>query len=601
MSKTTRVFADSHRLVLRWLRDGVIDGLRVDHIDGLRDPRAYLRRLDEAGSGVWALVEKILEGAEELPADWPVAGTTGYDWLNMAGGLLVQPDGAGALESAFRSFTGFEQSWEDLVHDCKLGVLGASLATDLSRAVERMAKVCEGHRRHSDHTRRELRECLGEVIACFTVYRTYVVPGATPSRQDVGTVAKAVLNAGLRRPEIDGELLAFVRHVLLLEVDGPAERDMAMRFQQLTGPVMAKAIEDTAFYRYVAVLCLNEVGGDPGQPGTQLGDFHAWCRQAQSRRPFGLLATSTHDTKRSEDVRARLAVLSEMPDQWATTVSRWQMLNRRHRVAEFPDPATEWMFYQTLVGAWPITSERALQFLEKAMREAKAHTSWDNPNPIYEGAVTHFASSVLRSRRFVAELADMAERVRGPGLSNSLALKLLTLTAPGVPDLYQGTELWDFSLVDPDNRRPVDYRQREELLKEAISADLGQVWAEGDERGLTKLALVHRAMELRRRRPACFGEGRKAAYVALPGKGPAAAHAVAFRRGADVVTVVTRWPLSLQGQGGWRGTSLLLPRGRWVDVLSGGEFEGEVAMKDLLSALPVALLEKLSGPTGRKG
>jgi (1->4)-alpha-D-glucan 1-alpha-D-glucosylmutase len=595
------VFADSHRLVLRWLRDGVIDGLRVDHIDGLRDPRAYLRRLDEAGSGVWALVEKILEGDEQLPADWPVAGTTGYDWLNVAGGLLVKKDGAGALDAAFRSFSGFEQSWEDLVHDCKLQVLGTSLATDLTRAVERMAKVCDGHRRHSDHTRRELRECLSEVIACFTVYRTYVVAGEKPSKQDVNTVARAVLNAGLRRPELDGELLGFVRQVLLLEVDGPAEREMALRFQQLTGPVMAKAIEDTAFYRYGPLLSLNEVGGDPGDPGTEIDDFHGWCARAASRHPFGLLATSTHDTKRSEDVRARLAVLSEMPDDWAGTVARWQKLNHRHRVAEFPDPETEWMFYQTLVGAWPITPERALQFLEKAMREAKLHTSWDAPNPIYEGAVNHFASTVLRSRRFMAEVADMAERLRRPGWSNSLALKLLTLTAPGVPDLYQGTELWDLSLVDPDNRRPVDYEQRAALLKEAVSVDLAQVWAEGDERGLTKLALVHRTMELRRRRPACFGEGRRAAYTPLGPDGPAARHAVAFRRGADVVTVVTRWPVALVQRDGWGTTTLPLPPGRWVDLMTGAEVEGEVPLKDLLKALPVALLERLSSTSGRKG
>ena len=260
------VFADSHRLILRWIREGVIDALRVDHIDGLRDPLAYLHRLEEAGSGVWALVEKILARGEELPRDWPVAGTTGYDWLNVAGGLFVRKEGAASLVAAFALFTGSEQSWEDLVHDCKLRVLDGSLATDLTRVVECMARVCEAHRRHSDHTRRELRECLAEVIACFGVYRTYVVHGAPPSRQDVAVVHRAALEAGLRRPELDGELLAFLCDVLLLELPGagPAEVEMAMRFQQLTGPVMAKSAEDTAFYRYVPLLSLNEVGGDPG-------------------------------------------------------------------------------------------------------------------------------------------------------------------------------------------------------------------------------------------------------------------------------------------------------------------------------------------------
>ena len=595
------VFADSHRLVVRWLHEGVIDGLRVDHIDGLRDPRRYLELLDEAGSGVWALVEKILERGEQLPADWPVAGTTGYDWLNVAGGLFIRKEGADALEAAFRSFSGLVQSWEDLVHDCKLQVLGTSLAADLTRIVDRMARVCENHRRHSDHTRRELRECLAEVIACFGVYRTYVVPGEKASPQDVAVVARAVVTAGLRRPEIDGELLAFLRQVLLLEIDGPAETEMSRRFQQLTGPVMAKAVEDTAFYRYVPLLALNEVGGGPGAPGTGLDDFHAWCEHAESRHPYGLLATSTHDTKRSEAVRARISVLSELPDEWAAAVQRWNRLNRRHRVAEFPDPETEWMLYQTLVGAWPITSERTLAFLEKAVREAKVHTSWDAPDQIYEGAVNHFASTVLRSRRFMAEVGQLAERVRRPGWSNSLALKLLTLTAPGVPDLYQGSELWDFSLVDPDNRRPVDYEARAALLKDVEAADLGRLWAEGDESGLIKLGVVHRALALRRRKPSSFGEGRRGAYGPVFASGPAADHVVAFSRGADVVTVAARWPLALEQAGGWRTTSLALPPGQWVDVLSGRACQGDVLVRDLLRALPVALLERVRSSPARNG
>ena len=595
------VFADSHRLILRWLHEGIIDGLRVDHIDGLRDPRRYLERLDDAGSGVWALVEKILERGEQLPADWPVAGTTGYDWLNLAGGLFIKKEGAGALDASFRSFSGFEQSWEDLVHDCKIQVLSTSLATDLTRIVDRMAKVCEGHRRHSDHTPRELRECLAEVIACFSVYRTYVVPGEKASEQDVATVARAVVTAGLRRPEIDGELLAFLRQVLLLEIDGPVETEMARRFQQLTGPVMAKAVEDTAFYRYVPLLALNEVGGGPGSPGTKLEDFHTWCEQAEARYPYGLLATSTHDTKRSEDVRARISVLSEIPEEWAAAVERWCKLNRRHRVAELPDPATEWMFYQTLVGAWPISAERALTFLEKAIREAKLHTGWDAPNQIYENAVNHFASAVLRSRRFMTEVGELVERVRRPGWSNSLALKLLTLTAPGVPDLYQGSELWDHSLVDPDNRRPVDYEARAALLKDVNAADMGQLWAEGDDRGLVKLAVVHRALELRSRKPSSFGAGRRGAYGPLLFSGPAAEHGVAFSRGGDVVSLVTRWPLALEEEGGWRNTSLGLPPGHWADVLSGRRYQGDVLVKDLLKALPVALLEKVGDLRGRNG
>jgi (1->4)-alpha-D-glucan 1-alpha-D-glucosylmutase len=587
------VFADSHRLILRWIREGIIDGLRVDHVDGLRDPLAYLFRLEEARTGVWALVEKILARGEDLPSDWPVAGTTGYDWLNIAGGLFIKKEGAQALASAFNAFTGSEQSWEDIAYDCKIEVLDGSLATDLTRVVEDMVKVCEGHRRHSDHTRKELRECLAEVIAAYGVYRTYVSPGAKPSEHDVATVTLAVATAGIRRPEIDGELLTFLRDVLLLEIIGPAETEMALRFQQVTSPVMAKAVEDTAFYRYMPLLALNEVGGDPGIPGTAADEFHTWCARTQARHPFGLLATSTHDTKRSEDVRARLYTLSEIPEEWVESVERWHVLNRRLRVADLPDPATEWMFYQTLVGAWPISPARALAFLEKAMREAKLNTSWDQPNPIYEGAVNHFANGVMRSRRFMPELEEFVRKVKHPGRSNSLGLKLLTLTGPGVPDLYQGTELWDLSLVDPDNRRPVDYDAREALLAEIGAADLPSIWATGDERGLTKLGLVHRALELRARKPGSFGEGRGGAYKPLPALGTEADHVVAFSRGGNVVTVVTRWPLLLERSGGWGRTSLTLPAGEWVDVLSGRPWQGTVAVGKLLAALPVALLERV--------
>jgi (1->4)-alpha-D-glucan 1-alpha-D-glucosylmutase len=317
-------------------------------------------------------------------------------------------------------------------------------------------------------------------------------------------------------------------------------------------------------------------------------EFHAWCAAAQSLHPFGLLATSTHDTKRSEDVRARISVLSEIPLEWEETMNRWSSLNRRKRVADLPDRATEWMLYQTLVGAWPVSTERVLGFMEKAVREAKVHTSWEQPDQIYEGAVSHFTASVLRSKKFLSEVEEFVSQVRGPGRSNSLALKLLTLLVPGVPDLYQGSELWDLSLVDPDNRRPVDYGLRRRLLDGAPSLDLGAAWAGGDEVGLTKLGVVHRALALRSRRPASFGEGGRGAYHPIRAEGPAAEHAVTFARGAGVVCAVTRWPLRLERAGGWRATALTLPEGRWHDVLCGRVWEGRVRLAELLGALPVA-------------
>jgi len=585
------VFAASHRLILRWLKEGVIDGLRVDHIDGLRDPRTYLQRLRDAAPEGWVLVEKILARDEQLPADWPVEGTTGYDWLNRAGALFIWKEGADALTSSYRVFSGIEKTWEDLVHDCKVLVLSTSLASDLHGLVERLALVCEHHRRHSDHTRRELRDCLSEVIACFGVYRTYVTPGVPASPADAGVVQRAVVTAGMRRPELDGELLSFLRDLLLGEIPGEAEAELALRFQQVTGPVMAKAVEDTAFYQYAPLLALNEVGGSPESPGVSLEEFHRSCALAQDRWPYSLLATSTHDTKCSEDVRARLSVLSEVQSEWSSAVERWHKLNRRRRVADLPDPATEWLFYQALVGAWPITTERALSYLQKAIREAKLRTSWGQPDDIYERAVLHFAGSVLRSRRFVGELESFVERVRRPGQSNSLSLKLLTLSAPGVPDLYQGSEIWDLSLVDPDNRRPVDYALRSELLAQTAEADLAKEWSDGDEVGRVKLALVHRTLQLRARQAASF-EG---SYVPLAASGPAAEHAVAFCRGGRVVTVCTRWPVRLEAEGGWRRSFLELPSGRWRDVLCGGTWRGRVKLVELLGGLPVALLER----TGR--
>jgi (1->4)-alpha-D-glucan 1-alpha-D-glucosylmutase len=584
------VFADSHRLILRWLDAGVIDGLRVDHVDGLRDPAAYLERLASASAGGWVVVEKILARDEQLPEDWPVAGTTGYDWLNLAGGLFVEKEGAESLRTAFSEFTGWDQPWEELVHDAKISLLYGSLSTDLSRVADCLARACEEHRRHSDHTRRELRECLAEIAACFPVYRTYVAPGRPVSGQDAAVIKRAVLEAGIRRPDLDGELLSFVRDVLLLELTGAAESEVALRFQQLTGPAMAKAVEDTAFYRYVPLLSANEVGGSPSSPATSLEEFHAWCERAHARHPYGLLATSTHDTKRSEDVRARLCVLSEMPAAWYRAVQGWRAMNRKNRVAELPDPLTEWLLYQTLVGAWPIEAERVLQYVEKAVREAKLHTSWQQPDQIYEGAISHFTSAVLRSRKFRASLGAFAGEVAVPGRSNSLALKLLTLCAPGVPDLYQGSELWDFSLVDPDNRRPVDYELRARFLAEAQEVPLA-----ADAVGLTKLEVVRRALALRAKRPAAFGPGRRGAYQPLVATGPAAEHVVAFGRGGEVACVVTRWQVLLAARGGWRGTVLRLPGGYWRDELSGRSWEGAIDLEGLLEKLPVALLAKERG------
>jgi (1->4)-alpha-D-glucan 1-alpha-D-glucosylmutase len=353
---------------------------------------------------------------------------------------------------------------------------------------------------------------------------------------------------------------------------------------------MAKGVEDTTFYTYNRLAALNEVGGNPGRFGVSPEEFHAGSEHAARHWPGTLLATSTHDTKRSEDTRARIALLSEIPTQFAGAVSEWSRMADRHRVdPSLPDRNAEWLLYQTLVGAWPLPVERAVAYMEKASKEAKEHTSWVDPDPVYDDALRRFVEGVLGDDEFTAALEAFVAPLVEPGRVNSLAQTLLKLTSPGVPDIYQGCELWDHSLVDPDNRRPVDFAVRESLLGEAEQASPADVWPARADSGLPKLLLTHRALHLRSRRPDCFGAG--GSYEPLAALGLMATHAVAFVRSGDVIAVAPRLVIGLTGD--WAGTTLPLPAGRWVDVLDGSRaFEGEVALADLLTPFPVALLER---------
>jgi len=584
------VFADSHGLILDWLRADDVDGLRIDHVDGLRDPAAYLARLQSAAPGTWVVVEKILEGNEVLPEAWPVAGTTGYEWLNLIGSVLLDADGAERLAGIYQSFSGITDRYEEVVQRAKVEILDGPLATDLNRLVPRLTRICERHRRYRDYTRRDLREALSEVIASFAVYRTYVQVGAPAVPTDVATVEAAVLGAAIRRPDIDDELLTFLRDLLAGRVAGREETELAMRVQQLTGPVMAKAKEDTAFYRYVPLSWLNEVGGDPGRLALSVEEFHRANVHAHERHPEALLALSTHDTKRSEDVRARLSILAEMPLEWEAAVTRWRDHHRHHRAVVPPDANTEWLAYQSIVGAWPIDADRASAYLEKATREAKVHTSWADPDRSYDSSVERWVRDALGDPEFIAEVEAFVATIRRPGWAVSLAQKLATLTAPGIPDLYQGSECWDLSLVDPDNRREVDYGRRRDLLARSASSGADSAWAGEDGGGQTKLAVVHAALCLRRRHPEWFGPGQAGRYQALPLSGPASPHGLAWCRGGGAITVVTRTPVTLERRGGWADTTLVLPPGRYVDQLCGGIWEGNVALGELLVGLPVALL-----------
>jgi (1->4)-alpha-D-glucan 1-alpha-D-glucosylmutase len=580
------VFDETHELVLRLVAEGTVTGLRVDHPDGLRDPEGYLRRLYEATAGTWVVVEKILEPGEELPPSWPVAGTTGYDFLNLVGGLFVDPAGEAPLTELHARFTGTSADYHDLRREKKHLVMRQSLAADVHRVTDLAVAVCERHRRHRDHTRSDLDGALRELVACFPVYRTYLHPGRPPTDTDVAHVVVAAEDAVRRRPDLDPTLFEFLADVLLLRAPGQVEEELALRFQQLTGPVMAKGAEDTAFYCYRRLVSLNEVGGDPARFGTSPDDLHRANRGAAEAWPSTLLTLSTHDTKRSGDTRARIGLLSEVPDQWALAVRRWSSLNEVHKVDGWPDRGAEYLLYQALVGAWPISTERAVAYLEKATKEAKEHTSWIDPDPAYDAAVRAFVTSVLDDDAFVADLASFVGPLVEPGRVTSLAQTLLTLTAPGCPDLYQGTELWDLSLVDPDNRRPVDYDARRSLLDKVAGAGPGDVWDWADD-GAPKLWLVHRALAVRRAEAPAFAAG--APYVALPARGDRAAHAVAYTRGDQVAVVVPRLVVGLDGE--WGDTTVELPPGRWTDVLGGAQVDGgPVGLAGLLARFPVALL-----------
>lgn len=584
------VFAATHQRILDWVRDGTVDGLRIDHPDGLRDPEKYLNRLAAATGRVWVVVEKILESGERLPPAWATAGTTGYDFLNRLTGLFVDPAGEAPLTELYRELTGEPTDYQQVVIAKKHQVLRDVLGADLNRLTALFVQVCERHPRHRDYTRAQLSEALREVIASFPVYRSYLRGPQCPiDPQDQAHITGAIADAAAQRPGLDPDLFGFLGDLLLLRTD-PApelpELELVLRFQQLTGPVMAKGVEDTAFYTYNRFVALNDVGGDPGRFGLRPAEFHQACQEAYREWPTAMLASSTHDTKRSEDVRARLVLLSEMPSTWAQAVRRWAAHNERHRVAGWPDRNAEYLLYQVLVGAWPLPAERATAYMEKAAKEAKQHTSWTEPNPTYDEALGSFTKAVLADEEFSADLAGFVSPLVWPGRVTSLAQTLIKLTVPGVPDIYRGTELWDLSLVDPDNRRPVNYDQRRALLATVRSAGLEEILARTEE-GLPKLFVVHHALQLRRERPAAFLDGT---YDPLRTAGAHADRVVAFSRSGQVVTVTPRLVLGLAD--GWDGTTVTLPPGRWHDRLSGQDVDGgTVAVRTLLGRFPVALLE----------
>lgn len=547
------VFRATHALILQQLQDGVIDGLRIDHPDGLADPEGYLATLAEATGDSWVVVEKILEPGEVLPSTWRTAGTTGYDALNQVLGLFVDPAGEAALTRLWEQRD--PTPYVAVVEQSKRLVLARVLRPEVARLARLAHQAC-------GLPEERLEPALVELLAAFDVYRAYLPPQGPADAVAQGHLDAAAQTAHRNRPDLASEIDAL-HECLLGTRDAP---ELVVRFQQTCGPVMAKGVEDTAFYRYLRLAALCEVGGDPSRFGVPVDEFHAACQAQQQQWPLSMTTLSTHDTKRSEDVRARLVLLSEVPEEWGQAAARWDTAHPDL------DPPTRYLIWQTLVGAWPLSAERATAYVEKATREAKAHTSWVDPDPAYDAAVARYVRSALSDPAVVSDLESFVQRLDGPWRTTLLAQKLVQLTMPGVADTYQGTELPDLSLVDPDNRRPVDFRDRQRQLDDLTAAD-------------PKLRLVATVLRLRRESPDVFLRGT---YTPLPA-GP---RSLAFTRGDEFVTVVPIRAIAVH-RDGWGDETATLPDGPWRDQLTGAVHDGGgVPLGVLLAAFPVAVLRR---------
>jgi (1->4)-alpha-D-glucan 1-alpha-D-glucosylmutase len=549
------VFEESHAEILRWVREGIADGLRVDHPDGLADPGGYLDVLAQATGGTEVWVEKILEGDERLPAFWATAGTTGYDALADLDRVLVDPAGRSALDALDTRIRGRAQpvDWATLIHGTKRSIADGILRSEVLRLERELPE---------DHGIDNAADALAELLACFPVYRSYLPVGTE-------NLTAAARLAREHRPELSDAIDA------LLPILRDASQPTAIRFQQTSGMVMAKGVEDTAFYRYSRLSSLTEVGADPAEFSIDVNEFHARQIVRQASYPGALTTLSTHDTKRGEDTRARISVLSELPERWETTLGE---LRER---APLGDGALENLLWESIVGAWPASRERLHNYAEKAAREAGSSTTWTEPDEDFETRMHALVDSAFDDQEVARLLQDFVTSVEAPGWSNSLTAKLIQLTAPGVPDVYQGSELWETSLVDPDNRREIDF----DIRRLYLAAIEGGAHPPIDESGAAKLLVTTRALRLRREHPELFTR-----YAPLPALGPAARHAVAFDRGG-AIAVGTRLPVGLESNGGWGDSVLVLPGHPLVDVITGTEFDGgPQPLASLLESYPVALL-----------
>lgn len=636
----SRVFEATHSLILECVRVGKVTGLRADHVDGLFDPVGYCDMLQSRitpSSNFYLLVEKILVGDETLPEEWPVAGTTGYEFANAVNGVFVDLEGIRRLDTMYASFTGTTAAFPDVVYQQKKRVIEDLFMGEMRTLGRYVELLAEEDRYARDVTFQERLQAVAEVTACLPVYRTYIRSFDVPS-QDRLYIERAMEMARRRNPALGTPIFDFLRRVLLLDFppsltakQKEAWLYFVRRWQQFTGPIMAKGLEDTSLYIYNRLVSLNEVGGDPGAQRVSLETFHRQNAAVRTHWPTTLNATSTHDTKRSEDVRARINVLSELPEAWAKCLGRWGRWNRvnKRRIdgQPVPDPNEEFLLYQALLGAWPLHKEEVSAFKErlkgyviKAAKEAKVHTSWIDPNPEYEGALVAFVDAILRAskqNKFLADFVRFQKKIAFYGAFNALAQVLLKITAPGVPDFYQGTELWDLSLVDPDNRRPVDFKKRVRMLEDLkrretggvlpLAAELLARW----EDGRMKLFVTSKALDFRRIQRHLFLGGD---YVPLYPSGKRKEHLCAFARhneGAWVLVAVPRLLTRLVtdgtlplGERVWGTDRLVLPTeapDRWQNVLTDEILRASFVMgrkvlplKSLFRNFPVVMLSGFS-------
>jgi (1->4)-alpha-D-glucan 1-alpha-D-glucosylmutase len=622
------VFRKTHALIMEWVQLKKIDGLRIDHIDGLYDPGLYLRRLRSLSEDLFIVVEKIMEYDEHLPESWPVQGTTGYEFLNHVNGLFCQKKKQKEFTNLYHDFIGYEFNFPQLLYEKKKLIINRQLTGDLDNLAYQLKRIANKYRHGRDITMNGLRNGMVEILAYFPVYRTYISSWEVDD-EDRRIIEETVQKAKSGKSAYESEIKLIEKFLLLdfFEELTEEERhdciDFVMKFQRLTGPLMAKGFEDTCLYIYNRLISLNEVGGDPVSFGTSLHQFHDFCVNRYKSNPHAINASSTHDTKRGEDVRARINVLSEIPREWKRHLKRWATVNKKFKTnvhdLVVPDRNEEYALYQTLIGMYPFEPKeyagvipRMEQYIEKMLREAKVHSFWSEPDTVYENAVKLFLKVILTPSEhnlFLDEFIPFQKRIAHYGILNTLSQTILKMTAPGVPDFYQGTELWDFSLVDPDNRRPVDYALRNAYLTEIISRsnqeDIFDYIASLRENaidGRIKMFLIYKTLAARREHQNLFLDG---SYSQIRVTGKYRDHIIAFSREFEnsiAVIIAPRWFTSLVDENSfplgikvWGDTSVYLPAPGsrvWGNAVTGETIEkgGRVAIGDILTNFPTALL-----------